>query len=71
MKTETASLAETRKQLVNAYQPETRKEKEVLSQVAAHVGTWPECASCRKCTPGCQLIQDDYEGLLQLAVAEK
>ena len=52
--------------LEEEYEPETKKEHDCLQSVFAHVGTWPECESCGECTSECELIIDDYEGLISM-----
>jgi len=55
------------------YKPETEIEKEVLKQVSDHAQNYSECKLCscsQCCLSDCQLIQDDYDGLVAQKVQE-
>jgi len=54
----------TYEELEKLYEPETATETEALKLVYDHIGCWPECSECANCIASCQMIQDDYEGLL-------
>ena len=54
----------TYEELEKLYQPETADEKEALRRVFDNIGSWPECSGCENCIASCQMMQDDYEGLL-------
>jgi len=54
----------TIEELEKLYEPETANETGALKLVYDHIGSWPECSECANCIASCQMIQDDYEGLL-------
>lgn len=51
--------------LIDAYRPDNDIEREALQIVCDRVGTYPDCRSCPKCCAACQLINDDYSGLIE------
>ena len=51
------------------YEPDNKTQRDALEKTWGKMGTWPECDACSECILTCQLVIDDYDGLL--AVAER
>ena len=47
------------------FSPETGIEHEAVQRLTEMCGSWPECASCKREVSSCQLLEDEYEAIIE------
>ena len=55
----------TYKTLAKRHKPETAEERAAVRELTDYCGRFPECEKCQRRVASCQLLDDEYESIIE------